>query len=71
MKNIFTTSCVLIAQAAQAATVWDDMNSMAYAYHISRHGARSLAVLVDVTMFGVDLSDFPVEPGELTPQGMR
>ena len=38
---------------------------------MSRHGARSLAVLVDVSLFGIDMSMFPVENGELTPQGMR
>ena len=27
--------------------------------------------LFDVSLFGVDASKFPVESGELTPQGMR
>ena len=71
-KNIFA-SILLAVQAAQATASgsWDDMNSLEFVYNISRHGARSLAVLVDLSIFGVDMSQFTVELGELTPLGMR
>ena len=38
MKSI---SAFLLAAAVQAATVWEDMNKMEFAYICSRHGART------------------------------
>ena len=68
MKHICTSLLITALAATEAATtVWDDMNSIEYAYNISRHGARSLAVFVDLSIFGVDMSKFTVELGELTP----
>ena len=47
------------------------MDKMAFAYHISRHGARSLDELGDLKEYGYDGRGFTVEKGELTPTGMR
>ena len=49
------------------------MNKIAYAYLYTRHGARNYLDegVLDLESLQIDVASLPVEPNELTPQGMR
>ena len=64
-----STSAFLMATAVQAATIWEDMNKMEFAYICSRHGART-AYLRNPENNLIGLTGDELKSA-LTPQGMR
>ena len=69
MKYSLIGALILVAVAAEI--IWDDIDKMAFVYHMKRHGARSLVTAFVLDIFEDDAAMFTVETGALTPQGMR
>ena len=68
---MYSLIAALILVAVGAEIVWDDIDKIAFVYHMKRHGARSLVTAFVLDIFEDDAAMFTVETGELTPQGMR
>ena len=61
---------VFAAALSLAVTAWE-MDTMEFAYHQVRHGARAPKKHKNYEISEEEMKSFGVEPGHLTPQGMR
>ena len=63
MRVIFSLAC--LAAAISTTEAWE-MDKMAFAFNMNRHGARAPQAHASVELFGDDMKQFKAVPGNLT-----